>query len=217
MHLDFFDDSLIRNHVQSSSATKTWWSLEILQSFLTYDDCWFRKCSSTFSCWVGNKNDLSNISIFISGFCMFCSYKLWVLCNQYIIYLTLSLASWLIGQILWTGTTKCNITDFVILSIFVLKPLKLLISPSIIIVMLSFPAVLRFSLIELKEWSTTQLSLSAKLWNLPFTHWSPMATYQSAARFITKYLSPASTLSLVQLLHSSLICFISTILLIVFI
>ena len=126
-------------------------------SFLTFDDCWFRKCSSTFSCWVGNKNYLSNISVFISGFCMLCSYKLWVLCNQYIIYLTLSLASWLIGQILWTGTTKCNSTDFVILIIFVLKPLKLLITPSIIIVMPSVPAVLRFSLVELKEWSAAQL------------------------------------------------------------
>ena len=64
-------------------------------------------------------------------------------------------------------------------------------------------------------WLTAQHASSSKLLNLPTSllYFTISTGYQSAAGFNTKYLSSASTLSLVQLLHTSLNCFISTLLL----
>ena len=79
--------------------------------------------------------------------------------------------------------------------------------------------ILRFSLIKSREWSTAQLASSAKLKNLPTSLLYSLISigYRSAAGFNTKLLSPASTLSLVQLLHTSLSRFISVLLLCLFI
>ena len=76
--------------------------------------------------------------------------------------------------------------------------------------MLSLLALLRFSLIKFKEWSGAQLASFATLLNLPTSllYHAIFTGYQSAVGINTKQLSSASALSLVQLLHTSLSCFI---------
>ena len=66
-----------------------------------------------------------------------------------------------------------------------------------------------------REWPTARLASSTKLQNLLTSHLYSLISigFRSAAGFNAKYLSPASTLSLVQLLHTSLSCFISILLL----
>ena len=72
-------------------------------------------------------------------------------------------------------------------SILLLKPPKLLFpllfSPGLIVVMLSLLALLRFSLIQFKEWSVAQLGPSSKLLNLPTSllYYVNSTGYQSAA------------------------------------
>ena len=76
----------------------------------------------------------------------------------------------------------------------------------------------RVFLKKLKEWSTAQLASSGKLLNLPTSLlYSTISTCdQSAHGLNTKYLSSASTFSVVHLLHTSLSCFISPLFLILF-
>ena len=100
-------------------------------------------------------------------------------------------------------------------SIFLLMPPKLLLSPLLspgfttVFVML-FTLAKRFSFIKFKEWSTAQLASSAKLQNQPMSllHSTISTGYQSAAEFNTNrsHLLPHGFC----FLHTSLSCFIST-------